>query len=191
MPSNYGKGNWGVELYSQSSTWSFVGNLAPSVAFSASFSPLTGLAGGLATTITFGPSQLTTPQNIVGDLAPVVAFAANLSLIYAVAGDLAPQTALGASLTGDWLVQGDMAPGVEFAASIGGGPLWAVSQPCPPSAWDETEPCPPAMWTPVAPPQWQLPDVTGSYGLGPYGGGPYNVVTGVSPWQEAELCDGG
>jgi hypothetical protein len=190
MPSNYGKGNWGVELYSQSTTDDFVGALAPSVAFAASLSPLTGLTGVLAPMVAFGPSPLTTPQNIAGGLAPSVTFSASLSAIYAVAAGLAPQTALGATLTGDWAMAGNMPVSLDFAADAYLGPLWAASAPCPPSAWTPSQPCPPPMWTPEPPPQWQPQDFPGSWGLSQYGVGPYNLQSD-DPWYEAELCDGG
>jgi hypothetical protein len=189
MPSNYGQGWYGQELYSQSSVWNFVGNLTPAVSLGGAFVATNGLAGNLAPVVTFGPSQLTTPQNIAGGLAPTVTFAANMSLIYSVRGDLAPQTALGASLTGVWDLAGNMAPGVVLAASAVLGPLWGASEPCPPPEWGETAPCPPSMWTPVVPPPWQIQGFSTAYGMGPYGVSVYNQPS-EDPWYAAELCDG-
>ena len=161
------------------------GDLAPSVAFAGGLTvtPAVELAGNLAPAITFGPSQLTTPQAISGGLAPAVTFAANMAVIYAVTGDLASQIALGASLTGFWDLAGNMTAGVVLAATGEFGPLFAPSDACPLSAWDETLACPPPLWTPTVPPSWDLSGETGDllgYGMRPYGMGEYNQFS--TPW---------
>ena len=169
------------------------GDLPPHVAFSAGLTvtPAVELAGNLAPAITFGPSQLTTPQAIYGDLAPAVTFAANMGVIYAITGDLAPQMALGASLTGVWDLAGNMTVSVGLAASGQFGPLWAASEPCSPPAWEESGSCPPSLWTPSIPPSWAVIGVNdpAGYGMRAYSAGDYEEF--VSPWESAELCNGG
>jgi len=172
MPSNYGNGLYGVELYSQSSVWSLAGNLTPSVVFGGNLAPIKALAGNLAPVVTFGPATLATSVDL--------------------AGNMAVQTALGASLTGVWLFGGNMPPSVGFAAELTSGPLWAASPPCTPPGWEQSTPCPPPMWTPTIPPSWELPGSPGGYGLANYGAGPYNyeAVSDASPWVPSGLCNG-
>ena len=188
MASLYGKGNYGVGLYSQSSVHSFVGNLAPTVSFSGAIS-IPGqqyLHGNLAPSITFH-ATLTATEVFSGNLAPSVSFAANLSISHgrALAGNLAPGVTLSAHLTRTVALNGGVAPQVIFSgaltrllllegnlpiavslgpSSITAGPLWTPQQPGTPP-WGPSAPCPPSMWTPVGP-------------CAPVG------------WEETEPCDG-
>lgn len=143
-------------------------------------------------------ADLTVSAGVVfsGDFAPAVSFAADLDVIGFVdlGGDFAPQVALGGSLSLDLpltALEGGLTPIVVLgASSFVSGPLWVDAEPCPSPPWTQSEPCPPSLWTPVPPPQWQLQNFPGSYGLGPYGTGKYNL-TSVTPWYETEPCDGG
>lgn len=212
MPSLYGIGAYGTGQYSRMPLVDIAGDLAPSICFAGNLGVVVDLAGDLRPMVEFGPSLLTTPQNIDGDLSFTVMFAGDMSLIYAVNGDIAPQTVLSGSLTGDWILAGDLAPKVVFAADAFLGPLWQEAAICPPPVWQETELCPPPLWTPTIPPNFDPSGATSSlgYGMRAYGVGVYNdvftpwipadpvppVSWGPSPpsedvdWNETELCDG-
>jgi hypothetical protein len=212
MPSFYGIGQYGQGQYSRRPLVDISGDLTPSIVFAGNLGVIANLAGDMSPLVTFGPSPLTTPQNIDGDLAIEVVFAAEMSLIYAVYGDIAPQTALGASLAADFVLTGDMAVEVDFAATAFLGPLWQVSGTCPPPAWEESTLCPPPLWTPTVPPNWVPSGVKDPFGYGmqAYGKGNYNdfstpwlPVAPLPPvtwapsappddavWDETELCDG-
>jgi hypothetical protein len=189
-PFNYGKLPYGLKIYSRSA-------FAP--IFAANLTFLTGVSGNLAPSVAFAGNITITPATDLssGNLAPTIVLAADLDVhanLIELGGGLAPQIALGGSLSLNLpltALDGGLTPNVVLgASSFISGPLWADSKPCPPLVWEETEFCPPPLWTPSAPPQWQLPGVTGAWDVGPYGVGPYNLVDAVSPWQPAELCDG-
>ena len=81
MSSLWGKGNWGQGLYSQSQTFSFVGNLAPVVTFVGDLDLLgsVDLAGNLVPTITFAANLTAGPAIVLlgGNLAPLVTMKAS------------------------------------------------------------------------------------------------------------------
>lgn len=105
--------------------------------------------GDLAPIVTFA-GTLTFVDEMAGDLAPNVTFAADLGLIVNLAGEMSPQVALGASLGLDLpLDAGDGSFGftvVLEASSMISGPLWATSEPCPPSMWTPTDLCDSVEW---------------------------------------------
>lgn len=90
---------------------------------------------------------------------------------------------------------------------------WGPTLPCSVSPWEDSELCPPSLWTPVSPPNWELPGVTGAWGVGAYGveiyqpsssspwlpldqpAAPPTWTLSVPPvsvdWEETEPCDGG
>lgn len=123
------------------------GDLAPSVAFGATaLGADYVLAGDLAPSIVFG-GALGYDFGLAFDLAPAVTFWADLGVSKDMEGDLAPQVALGGLLGLDFAFQGDLGLQVDFAClGLIAGPLWAVSELCPPSDWDPSEPCPPPAW---------------------------------------------
>ena len=140
-PSSYGKLAYGKAHYSRG------GPFAPIFAANLDIVGQDFFAGDLRPVVTFAGNLTFTQDLGAGDLAPVVTFAADLSLVVGLAGDLAHQIDLVASLTFDLPLTGDLPFQIAFAGSeLTAGPLWAPSEPCPPSMWTPTEPCDPVEW---------------------------------------------
>lgn len=142
--SLYGKGIYGVGLYSQTQTHALAGALTPSVSFAADLDLLGSpdLSGNLRPLVTFG-GALSVTHDLAGNLSPQVSLAGvGMLTIDNLTGGLSPVVSLGASLEVVFPVEGDIPYQVTLQAStLISGPLWAPTEPCDPVEWAEAELC--------------------------------------------------
>ena len=141
--SHYGRGAYGRGSYSR--VWPFTPIFAADI-------DLVGTAyffGDLSPSVTFA-GAFGFDFLLGGDLAPQVTFAADLSVDVSLAGDLSPQVTLEGLLGVDLSlnsIDGSFGFTVVLgASSMISGPLWGVTEPCPPTMWEPTEPCNPVEW---------------------------------------------
>lgn len=141
--SLYGKALYGAALYSRG------GAFIPALSAILDLVGQVVLAGNLTPSVTFGAS-LSVDHFLAGNLAPVVTFSGGILLNEVLAGNLAPQIALGGSLSlvvSFTALEGGLTPNIVLRASnLISGPLWAETEPCPPSLWTPTGPCDPVDW---------------------------------------------
>jgi hypothetical protein len=159
MSSLYGNGLWGTGLYSQVSTWSLGGNIAPTVTFSADIDVVGQIffSGVLTPTVTFTGAFSVILDLHSGAITPSVAFGSDLTFDVILGGSIVAQVDLGASLLLDMGFAGNLPVQVAIACELISGPLWADSELCPSPPWTLSEPCPPPMWTPIPPPTFVIP----------------------------------
>ena len=110
--------------------------------------------GDLRPVVTF-TGDLTFTRDMAGDLAPSVTFAGTVGLQVDLVGDMAPVVELGASLGVDLVFEAALDGGFAFTVVYGAsglisGPLWARTEPCPPSMWTPVEPCDSVEWKETA-----------------------------------------
>ena len=142
MASLYGKGLWGVGLYSQSQIHAFSGNIAPVVTFSADHE-LKGspdLFGNLSPIVTFG-AALTVTKLLAGNLLPQITFGGDLRVTDELIGRISPSVIFAGDLGIVSQIEGTISIQVTFSAStLISEPLWELTEPCV-ADWKETELC--------------------------------------------------
>lgn len=160
--SLYGKGTYGLGLYSQVSVWDLAGDLSVTPVLGGALAGVPLLAGDLAPSVTIAGVVLGTFA-LIGDLAPAITINGDLFLTAVFAGDIP----LDISFTGELeliiSMVGDLPLAVSLDADMHSGPLW-VLDPDLAEPWVPNSPCVPSIWTPVS--------------------------SDVPVWTAKELCDG-